>query len=42
MCVFFLNKKKMDQIELELRVLELEGQIKINKETCFYPFLEDG
>ncbi len=39
MCFFY--KKKMDQIELEYRVLELEGQIRM-EDNVFYPFLEDG
>ncbi len=30
MCVFFFIKRQIDKIELEYRVLELEGQIKIN------------
>ncbi len=35
MCVFYFNKKdRLDQIKLEQRVLDLEGQIKM-EEMCF-------
>ncbi len=32
--VFFIKRRRMDQVKLELRVLELEGQINM-EEMCF-------
>ncbi len=34
MCFFIFIKRQIDKIELEYRVLELEGQIK-KEEMCF-------